>query len=52
MKQEIAAADRTRRSLTPFTLSADYVSRMQEIARQRIGLAGVRLAIWFENALE
>ena len=52
MKQEIAAADRTRRSLRPFTLGADYVSRMEEIARQRIGLAGLRLAIWFENALE
>ena len=52
MKQEIAAADRAGRNLRPLTLGADYVSRMQEIARQRIGLAGVRLAIWFENELE
>ena len=51
MKQEIAAADRARRRLRPLTLSADYVSRMQEIARQRIGQAGLRLAIWFENEL-
>ena len=52
MKQEIAAADRANRALRPFTLSASYVSRMQEIARQRIGQAGVRLAIWFENELK
>lgn len=51
IKQEITAADRARRRLRPLTLSADYVSRMQEIARQRIGQAGLRLAIWFENEL-
>lgn len=35
----------------PIPLSDDYVSRMQQIARQRLGLAGLRLAIWFENTL-
>ncbi len=32
-------------------LTPAYVSRMQEISRQRLGLAGLRLAIWFENEL-
>lgn len=35
----------------PIPLSDSYVSRMQQIARQRLGLAGLRLAIWFENTL-
>ena len=52
MKQAIVAADQTGRRLGSQTLSADYVSRMQEIARQRIGLARVRLASWFENELQ
>jgi len=47
------AAD-SRRSgeiTTPVHLDSDYVQRMQAIARQRLGLAGLRLAIWFENEL-
>lgn len=32
-------------------LSSTYVANMQQIARQRLGLAGLRLAIWFQNNL-
>lgn len=35
----------------PIPLSDSYVSTMQQLARQRLGLAGLRLAIWFENNL-
>lgn len=51
MKREIAAADRSGRELQASPLSSAYVAQMQEISRQRIGLAGLRLAIWFENEL-
>lgn len=32
-------------------LSEDYVESMVEIASERLGLAGLRLAIWFQNEL-
>lgn len=32
-------------------LSEDYLEQMKQISRQRLGLAGLRLAIWFENSL-
>jgi hypothetical protein len=32
-------------------LDDDYVSAMVELSAQRLGLAGLRLAIWFQNAL-
>jgi hypothetical protein len=32
-------------------LSAEYLAQMKQIAQQRLGLAGLRLAIWFENSL-
>ena len=51
MKAEIAAADPARREPGESSLSADYVAQMKISARQRIGLAGLRLAIWFENEL-
>ena len=51
MKADIAAADQARRQLDAADLSADYVAQMKRYARQRIGLAGLRLAIWFENEL-
>ena len=51
MIEEIMAADRERRTINTFTLSRDYVNQMQNISRQRIGLAGLRLASWFENEL-
>jgi hypothetical protein len=32
-------------------LSDAYTRQMKQIARQRLGLAGLRMAIWFENSL-
>lgn len=32
-------------------LDADYVRRMIDISKMRLGLAGLRMAIWFENEL-
>ena len=32
-------------------LTTDYIDQMKQISRQRLGLAGLRLAIWFENSL-
>ncbi len=37
--------------ISPTELSRDYIEQMKDIARQRLGLAGLRLAIWFENSL-
>jgi hypothetical protein len=51
VKNEIAAAGRERRRLRTISLTPEYVSAMENISRQRIGLAGLRLAIWFENEL-
>lgn len=33
------------------TVSADYIAEMKRISSRRLGLAGLRLAIWFENSL-
>ena len=52
MKTAIIAADRSRQPLTPMTLDETYINQMQRIALQRIGLAGLRMAIWFENELD
>ena len=49
IESAIASADATQSALPPINLDADYRDQMQRIALQRIGLAGVRLAIWFEN---
>ena len=49
MKTSIAAADQSSKKLPKFTLSDAYLAQMQESARQRLALAGRRLAIWFEN---
>ena len=35
----------------PIVIDSDYLNRMQRLARQRLGLAGLRLAVWFENEL-
>ncbi len=51
MKTEIAAADAAGREPSPASLSADYLQQMKHYARQRLGLAGLRIAIWFENEL-
>ena len=52
MIEEISAADSARRAVNPVPLADAYVQQMQNIARQRIALAGFRLAIWFENELD
>ena len=51
IREAILAAERADRPLEPVMLDADYLERMQQIARLRLGLAGLRLAIWFENEL-
>lgn len=48
---EIRSADANRREMNPLTLTTDYVNQMQSIARQRLGLAGYRLALLFESRL-
>lgn len=51
MKQQIIAADRQRLAMSESVLTSDYVRRMKQISRQRLGLAGWRLANWFDDAL-
>ena len=51
MKAAIAAAERTGAEVPVQRLDARYVSSMERLARQRIGLAGLRIAIWVENSL-
>ncbi len=46
-----ADAQQLQEIAEPVQLSEDYVIRMEQLARQRLGLAGLRLAIWFENEL-
>lgn len=45
---EIRDAEAEDRSMRPLDLSADYVAQMQDISRQRLGLAGKRLGLLFE----
>ncbi len=52
MKASIATADQSNSKLQAFTLNDTYLVQMQESARQRLALAGRRLAIWFENNIE
>lgn len=51
MKAAIAAADERGTGPGRQQLGAGYVSAMQRSARQRLGLAGLRIAIWLENEL-
>ncbi len=48
---EVRAAEAEGRAMEEVPLSAEYVGRMRDIARQRVALAGLRLAVWFENEL-
>ncbi len=45
------ADSREADEIEPTELSDDYISQMKQISQQRLGLAGLRLAIWFENLL-
>lgn len=51
MKAAIRSAEASGRDLGSLTLDEVYVSSMQQVARQRLGLAGLRLAIYFTNEL-
>jgi len=51
IRAAILAAEAAGTELEPITLSPAYIERMQQISRLRLGLAGLRLAIWFENEL-
>ncbi|MFK7864210.1 MAG: hypothetical protein AB8B95_08310, partial [Pseudohongiellaceae bacterium] len=37
---------------TDIIVSEGYIEEMQRISSQRLSLAGLRLAIWFENSLD
>ena len=50
-RQAIAIADTSGTELDRLRLDDGYVQTMQRIARQRLGLAGIRIAIWLENSL-
>ncbi|MCH7814959.1 MAG: S1/P1 nuclease [Proteobacteria bacterium] len=52
MKSQIAVADQSGRNMQVSVLRPAYVLQMKRIARQQLGLAGLRLAIWFENELD
>lgn len=47
----IRTADRDGTQLSPQHLSPEYISSMREISRQRLGLAGLRMSIFFSNEL-
>lgn len=49
--QAIEDADRSSTRLPAQSLDEAYVNEMTEIASERLGLAGLRLAIWFQNTL-
>jgi hypothetical protein len=52
MKQAIAAADASgAEELDSLELDANYRNQMQRLSRIRLGLAGLRTAIFFENEL-
>lgn len=51
MKTAITTADQRGTSLPPQRLDQAYVENMERLSRQRLGLAGLRIAIWIENAL-
>lgn len=51
MKLAIAIADERNAALGRQRLDSGYVATMQRVARQRLGLAGLRIAIWIENEL-
>jgi hypothetical protein len=52
MRSAVQRADENSMELNELELSSEYITGMQNISRQRLGLAGYRLAIFFENELE
>lgn len=51
-RREIASAERENRRMRAAPLANAYLGQMKDHAKQRIQLAGLRLAIWFENELD
>ena len=51
LREAILDAESSNTGLPGQTLDDVYVVQMQNISRQRLGLAGLRLAIFFENEL-
>jgi hypothetical protein len=51
MVSQIQTAGRQNQSRPQFNLSPAYIEQMQSIARQRLGLSGIRLANWFDRNL-
>ena len=51
MKNAIRAADSDGTDLKDQSLSAEYIAGMKNVSRQRLGLAGLRMAIFFEKEL-
>ena len=51
MKNAIRAADSDGTDLKDQSLSAEYIVGMKNVSRQRLGLAGLRMAIFFEKEL-
>ena len=51
MKNAIRAADSDGTDLKDQSLSTEYIVGMKNVSRQRLGLAGLRMAIFFEKEL-
>ena len=51
LREAILDAESSNHGLAGQTLDDVYLALMQKISRQRLGLAGLRLAIFFENEL-
>lgn len=51
IKAAVANAERQGTELPTQQLVSRYINSMQRLARQRLGLAGLRAAIWIENSL-
>ena len=51
VKEEILAAERRGRSMEEFRLPASYIAEMRQISGQRLGLAGLRMALLLNRSL-
>ena len=51
VEREILAAERTGRDMREIELSANYLAEMRRLAEQRLGLAGLRIALLFNRNL-
>ena len=51
VEREILAAERARRDMREIELSESYIADMRRLSEQRLGLAGVRIALLFNRSL-